>query len=130
MTIKAQVEYMMNHPYMPVAMRDRDAMEKLLFETIFHTYSVCSANAAKMFRMNKWLNTPEIYTAIRDIEPPSNLDVRMPIPLPEDECLVVPMKKLPEIVYIEPKKIRVKLSPNPFQILITFPEPRMELMEG
>lgn len=94
MTITAQIAYIKSHPFYAVALRDEAAMEKLLFEVMLSTYLTCSANCARAYRQSRRMNGPQIVEAIRDCEPPSNLDVRLPIPavvLP-GECVVISIK--------------------------------------
>lgn len=74
---------------MAEALKDTAAMEKLLWEVHFHCYSVVAANGAKEFRKHRGFNDPVIVAAIRDQEPPVNLDIRLPIPEVTDECSVV-----------------------------------------
>ena len=88
MTINAQIAYIKSHPFYKLALTDESAMEMLLFEVIFHTYTVASGNCARAYRQSRRMNGPQIVEAIRDCPPPCNLDVRLPIPNVE-ECVVV-----------------------------------------
>ncbi len=90
MTINAQIAYIKSHPFFAEAMRDEAAMDLLLFEVMFHTYSVASGNCARAYRVSRRMNGPQIVEAIRDCPPPCNLDLRLPIP--EPVCVVVDMK--------------------------------------
>lgn len=97
MTITAQIAYIKSHPFYAVALRDEAAMEKLLFEVMLSTYLTCSANCARAYRQSRRMNGPQIVEAIRDCEPPSNLDVRLPIPAvvspgESGECVVISIK--------------------------------------
>lgn len=65
-------------------------MERLLFEVMFHVYSVASSNCARAYRQSRRMNGPQIVEAIRDCEPPCNLDLRLPIPVVVT-CVVVDM---------------------------------------
>ena len=147
-TIKQSVSYIMEHPFMALALKDRAAMEKLLWEVHFHCYTVVAANGAKEFRKWKGFNDPVVLAAIRDQEPPCNLDIRLPIPPVQEECPVVELRvvrpntraqhqKNPGHITATPtipKKIRVRLSPDPFQLMISFPvavsAELRDLMEG
>jgi len=61
-------------------------MEKLLFELMFHTYTVASLNSYKGYRAASaaGMNRPQIIEAIRDAEPPTNLDLKLPTPTLEE----------------------------------------------
>jgi len=142
MTITQQIDYIMGHPFMAVAMKDEAAMRKLLFEVQFHVYRTVSLNGAKAFRKYRDMNDPIIYEEIRDQEPPENMDIRLPIPMIEEvvevkECPVITMQVLPVVVADNAvKKTRVRLLPNPFQMIIEFPSRNAvtvvaaDLMEG
>ena len=92
MTITAQIAYIKEHPFYEVAMHDEAAMEKLLFEVMLHTYLTCSANCARAYRHARRMNGPQVVEAIRDCPPPSNLDLRLPIPVLDEGCVIVSIK--------------------------------------
>lgn len=92
MTIHEQIAKIKEHPFYAEALRDEAALSRLLFEVMFHTYTVASWNAYRGYRKASaaGLNRPQIIEAIRDCEPPTNLDLRMPIP--QITCVVVELK--------------------------------------
>jgi len=94
-TITAQIAYIKSHPFYRLALADEAAMELLLFEVMFHTYTVASGNCARAYRQARRMNGPQIVEAIRDCAPPANLDLRLPIP--EPECVVVSIKNAASI---------------------------------
>lgn len=124
-TIKQTISYIKSHPFYREALRDESLMEKLLFDIMFEVWQITAKNSVSAYRDTKRLNAPEIISALRDLEPPQNLDLRLPIPLveTEDECAVVPLKvvhTIQPIVYIKPKVQRHIRMPNPFQLIIEF----------
>lgn len=101
MTIKAQIAYIKSHPFYALALKDELAMDKLLFEVMFHTYTTVATNCSRAYRQARRMNGPQIVEAIRDCEPPQNLDVRLPIPIlqPEDPiCVTVTLPRSRKIV--------------------------------
>jgi hypothetical protein len=90
-------------------------MEKLLFEVMFSTYQTVAGNCSRAYRQSKRMNSPQIVEAIRDIEPPCNLDVRLPIPAPRTLAVVVPLQVVHRDI-----RIRYPKNPNPMQLKITF----------
>lgn len=97
MTILQQIQYLKTHPFYQSALGSEEALDHLLFEVMFHTYTVCSVNSTRAYRraMCMKMNSPEVLCAVRDVPPPANLDVRLPIP---DACRVVSMKNPAEPV--------------------------------
>lgn len=96
MTIQNQVSTIFEHPFLKQAVRnyvsgnDKD-LKHVFSEVFIHTYLTVSQNCGRAFRLNKWATHPVIYSAIKEVEPPTNLDVRLPIPEPyiEPVCKVV-----------------------------------------
>lgn len=86
MTITAQIASIRQHPYYQLALTSPECMERLLFEVMFHTYTVASLNSYKGYRAASaaGLNRPQIIEAIRDAEPPTNLDLKLPTPTLEE----------------------------------------------
>ncbi len=126
-TIKEQIKYILSHPYMAVAIKDKDAMEHLLFETMYHVYATVATNSAKAYRANKSCNSPQIVEAIKDQEPPSNLDIRLPFveaTIPE-QIIEVPVIQMAVVhtapIVSVPNRVRIKNYPNPYQMKIEFP---------
>lgn len=97
MTILQQIKYIKTHPFYASALGSESDLDLLLFEVMFHTYSVCSVNSTRAYRraVCMKMNAPEILAAVRDVEPPVNLDLRLPIP---SVCRVVSMKNPAEPV--------------------------------
>lgn len=99
MTIQNQVSAIFEHPYFKQGVRnyvsgDKSDLSHLFSEAFIHCYLVVAQNCGREFRLNKWATHPVTYSAIKDIPPPVNLDLRLPIPLPFEEpvCKVVPLK--------------------------------------
>lgn len=104
MTITQNIAYIKSHPYYALARTDESAMDKLLFEVMFHTYTVVAGNCARAFRCSKGMNTPQIVEAIREVAPPSNLDIRLPIPPPIE---VIPVCVVTELPRTQVKKAKI-----------------------
>jgi hypothetical protein len=109
MTIKQQIRAIMEHPFYREALHDSKCMERLLFEVMFEVYGTVSANCSRAYRMVKRMNTPEIISAIRDIEPPSNLDIRLPIPQARQSTPVVVM----QVAHVSQPELRIRYPKHP-----------------
>jgi hypothetical protein len=121
MTIKQQIRAVIEHPYYQEALRDEASMEKLLFEVMFGVYSAVAGNCARVYRANKRMNGPDIVAAIRDVEPPVNLDVRLPIPEPRlaEPAMVVKM----QVAHVYTPELRIRYPKHP-----TIPPPSTQLL--
>ncbi|MCW3111393.1 MAG: hypothetical protein JWQ09_5899 [Segetibacter sp.] len=136
MTIATNIENMMQHPYFKDAVQrfaDGDQKDLKIFLTDLNTYvyQITSANNAVAYRTNKNYSPTEIYASIRNMEPPTNLDFRLPIHKigmveEYDNCKVI---SIVEKVIIIKKKVASYF--NPTQLSISFPEyPTMEVIEA
>lgn len=113
MTIKQQIRFIIEHPYYQEALRDESCMEKLLFEVMFGVYGTVAGNCSRVYRMNKRMNGPDIVTAIRDIEPPVNLDVRLPFVVPREVAPVVKM----QVAHVMPE-LRIRYPKHPVERIV------------
>lgn len=125
MDITNQVTSIFEHPYFKQSIRkynngdDKD-LRHVIRESIIHTYLTVAMNCGRAFKMNKWANHPEIYAAIKDITPPTNLDLRLPIPpiIEEDKCIVVPLK-------VKAKTYKFKIIANQLELPFLPKAPRI-----
>jgi hypothetical protein len=127
MTIASNIENMMQHPYFKDAVQrfaDGDPKDLKIFLTDLNTYlyqTTCHNNALE-YRKNKNYSPTEIYTNIKNMEPPTNLDFRLPIykvgTMPEMEvCKVVSF-----VDKVMAVKKKVASYFNPTQLSIVFPD--------
>lgn len=119
MTIGNQVSAIFEHPFFKQAVKayslgnEKDL--KFIFQNLMtHTYLTVAQDCGRAFRLNKWGNHPEIYAAIKDVSPPTSLNLYMPIPpvIVEKECKVVPLK-----VIKQHKIIKRVYGPNQLELL-------------
>lgn len=100
MNITQTIDYILIHPFTIEALNkyhlgdDKD-LRFLLSELQIHNWLTVSKNCSNVYRQNKRLNSPIIFDAIKDIAPPSNLDLRLPFVIKTEVCKVVPM--LPKV---------------------------------
>lgn len=85
MNIKKNVEYVMGHPFTKSAIEeyvqgDPSKLETLLFEIHFHVFDKTALLCSKTYGLNKWNNSGVIKEFIRNVEPPTNLSISLPIP--------------------------------------------------
>ena len=120
MTISQNSEYAIEHPYTKKAVRDFIAGDITALKRIFDilqidTYQEVAVLCTKAYKTNKKENFPVIEEAIRDVAPPSRLNLRLPIPPPQEVCIVVPME-----VVKKPRPTITKCIVN--QLALIFPE--------
>lgn len=119
MTIPQQVSSIFEHPFFKQAvvayMAGNEAdLRHLLSEIHIHTYLTVSSDCARAFRLNKRANDPEILASIKDVAPPSGLDLRLPIPVYQEPiCRVVPLM----VVKTNRRFPKINLSPNQLEFL-------------
>lgn len=85
MNIKKSVEYVMEHPFTKSAIEDyvngdSSKLETLLFEIHFHVFDKTALLCSKTYGLNKWNSAGPIKDFIRNVEPPTNLSISLPIP--------------------------------------------------
>ena len=85
MNIKKNTEYILQHPFTKRAIEeyihgDPRMMEQLIFEVQFHVFDKTAICCAQVYGLNKWNNSGVIKELIRNVEPPNNLSVSLPIP--------------------------------------------------
>lgn len=115
MTITQNTEYVLAHPFTKRAIKSALSGDfkdlKFIFDVLqIDTYQETAALCTRAFRLNKKENFPQVEEAIREVPPPTRLNVKLPIPLPE--CIVITMKT-------KRGGHRMVLK-NPFQLEIDF----------
>lgn len=85
MNIKKNTEYILQHPFTKKAIEEYihgnpKMMETLIFEVQFHVFDKTAISCAQVYGMNKWSNSGVIKELIRNVEPPVNLSISLPIP--------------------------------------------------
>jgi hypothetical protein len=83
MNIKANCEYIINHPYTKKAVEEyikgnTELFAHLLFEIHYHTFDKTALHCSKVYGLNKWNNACVIKDILRSVEPPSNLSILLP----------------------------------------------------
>ncbi len=119
MTISQNSGYVLEHPYTKKAARDflsgDMAAMKFIFDLLqIDMYQETAVLCSKAYKLNKKENFPIVEAAIRDVAPPSRLNVRLPIPPPMEPCKVVPLSvvKKPKV----PTRVAIQN-----QLSISFP---------
>lgn len=114
MTITATVKYLLEHPFFKQAIiaynrgDDKD-IQYVLQELQIHTWLTVAKDCSVAFRQNKRANDPQIIEAIRDVEPPTSLDIRFPIPLKQEHCKVITLSP-PKVKHHKSFKIENQLE--------------------
>lgn len=99
MTITATVKYLLEHPFFKQAIiaynrgDDKD-IQHVLQELQIHTWLTVAKDCSVAFRHNKRANDPQIIEAIREVQPPTTLDIRLPIPIKQEHCKVITLPKV------------------------------------
>lgn len=114
MTIGQNSEYVLEHPFTKRAIKSYLNGNSKDFKFILDllqidVYQEVAGLCTKAFKCNKKENYPQIEEAIREVQPPTRLNVKLPIPSPE--CIVVTMKT---------KSGNRQRIINPFQLEIDF----------
>jgi len=116
-TISQNSDYVLAHPFTKRALKSACAGDlkdlKFIFDLLqIDIYQETASLCTKAFRTNKKENYPQIEEAIREVSPPTRLNVKLPIP--PVECIVVSIKKKAKTAN---PKIFIK---NPWQLEIDF----------
>jgi hypothetical protein len=95
MTISQNSQYVLEHPFTKRALKSachgnlKDI--KFIFDLLqIDTYQEVANLCTKAFKSKRGQNNPIIEEAIREVEPPTRLNIKLPIPPPD--CIVVTMK--------------------------------------
>lgn len=117
MTISQNSDYVLAHPFtkraiMAACTGDFKDLKFILDILQIDIYQETASICTKAFKSNKKENYPQIEEAIREVSPPTRLNVKLPIP--EPECIVVSIKAKPKS---NPHRILIK---NPQQLEIDF----------
>jgi hypothetical protein len=115
MTISQTSEYVLEHPFTKKAIKEACQGNfkniKFILDLLqIDTYQEVAGLCAKAFKSKRGQNNPIIEEAIREVEPPTKLNIRLPIPPPE--CIVVVMKG-------KIGRYRLRII-NPYQLEIDF----------
>lgn len=86
MTFKETTEYVFRHPFFKEAMRkflsgDPTDLKDVFTQAQIHVYQTTTRSAAKEYGRNKWGQHEDIRDKIRDLPPPTTLDLYLPIPM-------------------------------------------------
>lgn len=122
MTITQNSNYVLSHPFTKVAVQkylSGDIKDfKFLIDLLqIDIYQEVAISCTKAFKRYKGENYPLTESAIRDVEPPERLNIKLPIPIPQPECKVVPM---PLKRVTKPKIVTQMIITS--QLLIPFPQ--------
>lgn len=114
MTIGQNSDYVLAHPFTKRAIKQAlsgNAKDlKFIFDLLqIDIYQEVAGLCTRAYKCNKKENFPQIEEAIREVEPPTRLNIKLPIPMPE--CIVVTMKT---------KSGNRQRIVNPFQLQIDF----------
>jgi len=94
MTIKQQTDFVITHPAFADAVNsfnngDGKKIADILFDLQLHCIDVQIRNSAKEYGSRKRMNSSDIKEGLLSMRQPDNLNVYLPIPLPQPECKVV-----------------------------------------
>lgn len=118
-TVKEQTKLILEHPFFKQSLQqaqvgDMSGFERLFMEISLHTWEKCSLQAARTYGIWHRGNHMTVKKEIRDMPPPTNLDLRLPFVQPKQESRS-------QVFKISRKPIKVQVN-NPNQLLLNFPE--------
>jgi hypothetical protein len=116
-TVKEQTKLILQHPFFKHSLEkanigDFSGFERLFMELSLHTWEKCSLQASRTYGNCHRLNHCDIKRELRDIPPPTTLDIRLPFVQPKKENRLKSVK-------ISHTKVRVQAN-NPNQLCINF----------
>lgn len=82
-TVKQQAKLIIEHPYFKDSLRranngDTSGFERLLMETMLHCWEKVSLDASRVYGQYRRANSCDIKKEIREMPPPTTLDLRLP----------------------------------------------------
>lgn len=119
--IREQGRLILNHPYFADCLEkatngDFSGFERLFYEIQSHTWEVCSLSSSRCYGNWHRGNSCDIKRELRNLPPPTTLDLRLPIPPPKEKIqIIIPITK---------HKARLRWE-DPNQLLIPFPESKI-----
>lgn len=86
-SIREQTSLIFKHPYFKFALEkaaegDLSPMERLLLEVMCHTWEKCALESSRVYGRHHRLNHMDIKRELRDMAPPTGLDLKLPVPVP------------------------------------------------
>jgi len=116
-TVKEQTKLILEHPFFKQSLQqaqvgDMSGFERLFMEISLHTWEKCSLAASRCYGQWHRANHMTVKKEIRDMPPPTNLDLRLPFVQPKQESRS-------QVFKTTHKHIRVQVH-NPNQLLFTF----------
>lgn len=118
-TICEQSKLILEHPFFNECLEkaktnDMSGFDRLFYELSAHIWERCSLQAARTYGIWHRGNHCLVKKEIRDMPPPTNLDLRLPFVQPKQESRS-------QVFKISRKPIKVQVN-NPNQLLLNFPE--------
>lgn len=116
-TVKEQTKIILEHPFFKQSLQqaqvgDMSGFERLFMEISLHTWEKCSLAASRCYGQWHRANHMTVKKEIRDMPPPTNLDLRLPFVKPKKEVRSQSVK-------MTNKKNKLKVHHNE-QLLFTF----------
>lgn len=89
-TVKEQTKLILEHPFFKQSLQqaqvgDMSGFERLFMEISLHTWEKCSLAASRCYGQWHRANHMTVKKEIRDMPPPTNLDLRLPFVQPKQE---------------------------------------------
>jgi hypothetical protein len=118
-TICEQSKLILEHPFFNECLEkanrnDMSGFERLFYELSAHTWEKCSLAAARTYGIWHRGNHMTVKKELRDMPPPTNLDLRLPFVQPKQESRS-------QVFKLSRKTIRTQVN-NPNQLCLNFTE--------
>ena len=96
-TLKQQAKLIIEHPFFKQSLEnaqngDFSGFERILMESMLHTWERCSLDASRIYGQFRRANSCDIKKEIRDMPPPTTLDLRLPFVKREIQVTKVKIK--------------------------------------
>jgi len=118
-SIKEQTKLILEHPFFRESLEkanvgDMSGFERLFMEITAHTWEKCSLAASRCYGQWHRANHCLVKKELRDMPPPTNLDLRLPFVQPKQESRT-------QVFKLSRKPIRTQVN-NPNQLCFNFTE--------
>jgi len=116
-TVKEQTKLILEHPFFKQSLQeaqegDLSGLERVFMEAMLHTWEKNSLAASRTYGTWHRANHCLVKKELRDMPPPTNLDLRLPFVQPKPQSRT-------QVFKTNHRHIRVQVN-NPNQLLITF----------
>lgn len=96
-TVKQQTKLIIEHPFFKESLNkiingDTSGFERLLMETMLHVWEKAALDASRVYGQYRRANSCDIKKEIRDMPPPTTLDLRLPFVKNEPQVTKIKIK--------------------------------------